>query len=178
MNDALREAVERVRCMAAGLSCSALMEREVADKLQDAQAAMTHRTGALGLQQDADALDAILTALQAASAEATNEEGVVYTAEQLMALLRSRDEFLASRGLFSEYADTLPNKAATPAERAAHLPASPEEGWKLVPVEPTREMITAGDQVTYTQERFKVSDCYRAMLQAAPPTPTPPETGA
>jgi hypothetical protein len=58
---------------------------------------------------------------------------------------------------------------------AAALPA----GWKLVPVEPTREMWkAAGDAVvalqkTSTLHHDKISDAvYRAMLAAAPSTTT------
>lgn len=44
------------------------------------------------------------------------------------------------------------------------------EGWKLVPVEPTREMIEAGNDGFRSPEsrRHTVSSCYRAMLAAAP----------
>lgn len=47
----------------------------------------------------------------------------------------------------------------------AHLSArqAAPDGWRLVPVEPTEEMVTAG------QESFGVHDCYYAMLSAAPP---------
>ena len=31
-------------------------------------------------------------------------------------------------------------------------------------VSPTKEMIAAGDMLTYSQERFKVSEVYRAMI--------------
>lgn len=47
------------------------------------------------------------------------------------------------------------------------------DGWKLVPTEPTKEMITAGDMLTYSQERFKVSEVYRAMVSAASPPEQP-----
>ncbi|WP_223565511.1 hypothetical protein [Pantoea sp. OVA07A] len=40
------------------------------------------------------------------------------------------------------------------------------EGWKLVPVEPTEEMIAAGDQFMYGLSRL--GDAYDAMLAAAP----------
>jgi hypothetical protein len=55
-------------------------------------------------------------------------------------------------------------------DRTALLAHSiPERGgWVLVPKEPTKAMITAGDMLTYTQERFKVSEVYRAMIAAAP----------
>jgi len=47
------------------------------------------------------------SALPVASGTAVNEEGTVYTAAQLLALLESRDNYLVSKGLFSEYADSL-----------------------------------------------------------------------
>ena len=40
-----------------------------------------------------------------------------------------------------------------------------QDGWRLVPAEPTEEMVTAG------QESLGVHDCYYAMLSAAPPPP-------
>jgi len=40
------------------------------------------------------------------------------------------------------------------------------EGWKLVSVEPTEEMITAGDQ--FMDGLSRLSDAYDAMLTAAP----------
>jgi hypothetical protein len=57
-------------------------------------------------------------------------------------------------------------------------PVKPPEGWKLVPVEPTREMLEAAVKCRYGQATYKVSmasveeaeaaDDYRAMLDAAP----------
>lgn len=43
------------------------------------------------------------------------------------------------------------------------------EGWKLVPVEPTDEMINAGDH--FMDGLSRLGDAYEAMLAAAP-TPT------
>ena len=48
-------------------------------------------------------------------------------------------------------------------------PASAPEGWKIVPVEPTGEMVDAGIRSLGTADKF------RAMLAAAP---TPPENKA
>ena len=46
------------------------------------------------------------------------------------------------------------------------------EGWKLVPIEPTYEMLEAGEDTlipTYTDTPVSVPfDVYRAMLAAAP----------
>lgn len=50
---------------------------------------------------------------------ALDVEGEPYTAAQLKDLLVSRDDFLVSRGLFGEYADSLPAKP---------LPSAPKEG--------------------------------------------------
>lgn len=44
------------------------------------------------------------------------------------------------------------------------------EGWKLVPVEPTEEMIAAGDQ--FMDGLSRLGDAYEAMITAAP---TPPQ---
>ena len=51
--------------------------------------------------------------------------------------------------------------------------ASALEGWKLVPVEPTIEMIEEGNEGFRSPDsrRHTVSSCYKAMLAAAP---TPP----
>jgi hypothetical protein len=45
---------------------------------------------------------------------------------------------------------------------ADHVP----DGWKLVPVEPTEEMIAAGDQ--FMDGLSRLGDAYDAMLAAAP----------
>ncbi len=56
------------------------------------------------------------------------------------------------------------------------------EGWKLVPVEPTREMMLAANKVDYehfisqmpghaSTQAASVDAVYRAMLAAAPPPP-------
>ena len=45
---------------------------------------------------------------------------------------------------------------------AVRLNATVPDGWALVPLEPTLEMLEAG---TY---KIGVRDCYRAMLSAAP----------
>ena len=62
------------------------------------------------------------------------------------------------------------------------------EGWRLVPVEPTREMIAAFDNIKWSVVGVFESDIYgasseisadagqsiyRAMLAAAPPAPEP-----
>ncbi len=39
------------------------------------------------------------------------------------------------------------------------------EGWKLVPIEPTPEMLKAGDQKTWV---LPARDCWDAMLAASP----------
>lgn len=49
-----------------------------------------------------------------------------------------------------------------PAPAADRVP----EGWKLVPVEPTEEMIAAGDQ--FMDGLSRLGDAYDAMLAAAP----------
>jgi hypothetical protein len=58
----------------------------------------------------------------------------------------------------------IPPLTATPPE--AH-PALPKE-WKLVPVEPTKEMIDRGRIDNTIQGRAFAEACYRAMLAAAP----------
>lgn len=50
----------------------------------------------------------------------------------------------------------------SPAPAADHVP----DGWKLVPVEPTEEMIAAGDQ--FMDGLSRLGDAYDAMLAAAP----------
>ena len=53
--------------------------------------------------------------------------------------------------------------------------------WKLVPVEPTDEMVDAAwaskgaDYVGWAKYIHRASDAYRAMLEAAPPTPSVPD---
>lgn len=49
---------------------------------------------------------------------------------------------------------------------------SPRNGMVLVPREPTPEMLRAGDQKTWALPSL---DCWRAMLDAAPANPSPPE---
>jgi hypothetical protein len=68
--------------------------------------------------------------------------------------------FLKAADLFEQAAAEIQQlKAQLSARQAA------PDGWRLVPVEPTEEMVTAG------QESFGVHDCYYAMLSAAPPPP-------
>ncbi|MGC0823031.1 hypothetical protein WKG93_08795 [Pantoea agglomerans] len=50
--------------------------------------------------------------------------------------------------------------------RAAPAADRVPEGWKLVPVEPTEEMIAAGDQ--FMDGLSRLGDAYDAMLAAAP----------
>jgi len=60
--------------------------------------------------------------------------------------------------------------------RALLAEASVPAGWKLVPVEPTREMMTAAlsgvtlpqSMEVYERALFAISKQYRAMLAAAP----------
>ena len=51
-------------------------------------------------------------------------------------------------------------------------PTAQAEGWRLVPVEPTAEMLRAGDQKTWV---LPALECWRAMLAAAPNLPTSAE---
>lgn len=59
------------------------------------------------------------------------------------------------------------------AELAALRAAVPADGWKLVPVEPTNEMLKAGVAAAVAQhdERPWCPPCYQAMLAAAPKPP-------
>jgi hypothetical protein len=54
------------------------------------------------------------------------------------------------------------------------------EGWRLVPVEPTLEMIEVGAKAIWggaLSFRGDASVSWRAMVDAAPTPPAPPETG-
>lgn len=57
---------------------------------------------------------------------------------------------------------------------AAEPQPAPPEGWQLVPVEPTEEMVKAGRKEaadcddTYGSSLFSAAEIYRAMLAAAP----------
>lgn len=58
--------------------------------------------------------------------------------------------------------------------RAALSNPSTLQGWKLVPVEPTNEMVFDGAQLDGVLSYDLALDVYRAMLNASPP---PPEQG-
>ena len=64
------------------------------------------------------------------------------------------------------------NKEAITAMRQAleQQPAAPAipEGWKLVPVEPTKEMLDKGRIDNSIHGRTLAEACYRSMLNAAP----------
>ncbi|MCM2546151.1 hypothetical protein ACVCII_04255 [Burkholderia glumae] len=50
--------------------------------------------------------------------------------------------------------------------------AAVPEGWKLVPIEPTSEMVSAGEHVAYSDVAYAPPEiAYRAMLDAAPAAP-------
>lgn len=51
-------------------------------------------------------------------------------------------------------------------------------GWRLVPIEPTREMLEAGKHSTATAKTLEACDraIYAAMIRAAPTHPT--DTGS
>jgi len=54
-------------------------------------------------------------------------------------------------------------------------PSQPAQGWKLVPVEPTREMIAEGLSAwcdLWGSAHTRYSGIYKAMLAAAPAAPT------
>jgi hypothetical protein len=70
--------------------------------------------------------------------------------------------------------DTLVMNGAAAGRWLLEQPAVPE-GMKLVPVEPTKEMIDRGRTDNSIQGRAFAEACYRAMLAAAP-TPTQGET--
>lgn len=54
---------------------------------------------------------------------------------------------------------------------AAPQPAQVPEGWRLVPVEPTTEMLGEGAIALFAQSREPLSSAYRNMLAAAPRCP-------
>ncbi|WP_257817994.1 hypothetical protein [Burkholderia glumae] len=57
-------------------------------------------------------------------------------------------------------------------ERLTSPRAAVPEGWKLVPVEPTPEMVSAGEHVAYSDVAYAPPEiAYRAMLDAAPAAP-------
>lgn len=52
-------------------------------------------------------------------------------------------------------------------------PMSIPKGWKLVPLLPTEDMVAAGFEIHPCGiGQRKVSDCYTAMIEAAPKPPT------
>ena len=51
-------------------------------------------------------------------------------------------------------------------------PACIVTGWKLVPIEPTREMIVAAKAAFVSAGPIAFADFYAAMIVAAPPPPT------
>lgn len=53
----------------------------------------------------------------------------------------------------------------------APQPAQVPEGWRLVPVEPTTEMLGEGAIALFAQSREPLSSAYRSMLAAAPRCP-------
>ena len=69
---------------------------------------------------------------------------------------------------YSDNPDAKPLYLAPGAQPAPSVP----EGWKLVPIEPTHEMLDAGEDTfvpTYTGTPVSAPiDVYRAMLAAAP----------
>lgn len=71
----------------------------------------------------------------------------------------------------SEYTELETESAweAWQARAALSAPAVPP-GWVLVPVEPTPEMLTEGDQKTWI---FPARECWEAMLAAAPSAKEP-----
>ena len=74
-----------------------------------------------------------------------------------------------SRSMPDEYVEVAAWLCGVPGAQPA--PSIPE-GWKLVPIEPTYEMLEAGEGAlvpTYTDTPVSVPfDVYRAMLEAAP----------
>lgn len=77
-----------------------------------------------------------------------------------------------------DYGGLLSRKQALAALHAAldqsdtGIPTSVPAGWKLVPVEPTSEMIAAGKEaMQYSIAELPAFTCYNAMLAAAPQPP-------
>lgn len=108
--------------------------------------------------------------------------------DELVALLRERESAKAAKAAITdeivhaaltEYYGGEPHPNCTPSMRAALEAVAPmlasaraPEGWQLVPVEPTVEMMRAGDDTgfhTYTGTWSITPDaCWQAMLAAAP----------
>lgn len=65
----------------------------------------------------------------------------------------------------------------TPLTRAALPAAGVPDGWKLVPMKPTDEMVIAFAEQWYSKRQViddpEMDDAYTALLQAAPPPPLP-----
>lgn len=80
---------------------------------------------------------------------ALNEEGEVYTAAQLMTLLKSRDDFLVSKGLFGEYADSLPAKGITTVETPC------KSAWRQIESAPLKGPFLA------INKRGDIRKCWR-----------------
>ncbi len=86
--------------------------------------------------------------------------------QQAGALVKALDEAMAHNLRLSlyvrEHLDRLRAALSVPAD------------WKLVPVEPTQEMLSALEDAlnVWVQEIGEMSDVYRAMLDAAPKAPS------
>ncbi|MFY4709945.1 hypothetical protein [Burkholderia glumae] len=97
----------------------------------------------------------------------TNNTTAALTDEQIIELLTAMDD--AGFTQAERNNDRLRNaaRALLTSPRAA-VP----EGWKLVPVEPTPEMVSAGEHVAYSDVAYAPPEiAYRAMLDAAPAAP-------
>lgn len=71
----------------------------------------------------------------------------------------------AAAELRRQHAEIQQLKAQLSARQAA------QDGWRLVPMEPTQAMTAAGCPVGEAVDYFDMGTAYRAMLSAAPPPP-------
>jgi hypothetical protein len=90
-------------------------------------------------------------------------------------LYRINERQLTGAGLYNMAQK--PARALVDALPALSRLLEAQEGWKLVPVEPTKEMIEAGDDSRlYAEEDGpdwrNTDSTYRAMLAATPPPPS------
>ena len=81
----------------------------------------------------------------------------------------AREKWIAEAMRLADYLHG-PSPAEAWSRLRAHLATVPSvpDGWVMVPVEPTREMLNAGEFRKYRDEYEPEADAYRAMIAAAP----------
>jgi hypothetical protein len=149
------------------------MRADLIEKLRQRAYCWRHNDDKARVSVPLGEIRAVLSALEA-SLQSGLAEDVVKADPEIAEEAAAETEWTAKKAIYKKAKSLnipVTHQQALELARSTLLVATPAKaagGWRLVPIEPTREMIKAGGNSQTVTARANRALCYRAMLVASP----------